>query len=100
MRNFSGKVGVIEEVDRRFPEILSLNPDVLVVTSDHSTPARFKAHSWHPVPVLIHSKLCRPDSVVSFDEIACIGGGLGRQAAVGLMGVVLANAGRLTKFGA
>ncbi|MCK5390880.1 MAG: 2,3-bisphosphoglycerate-independent phosphoglycerate mutase, partial [Deltaproteobacteria bacterium] len=41
--NFDGKVGVIEEFDSFVPDILKLNPDVIVVTGDHSTPANMKA---------------------------------------------------------
>ena len=58
--NFDAKVKKIEEVDAILPQILNMmnidNGDTLVVTADHSTPARIKAHSWHPVPVLIYSK--------------------------------------------
>ncbi len=98
--NFDEKVKVIEEVDALIPILTALNPDVLVVTADHSTPALMKAHSWHPVPVLLKSAFCRPDPVIQFDEISCIQGGLGRQPSMNLMPIVLANAQRLAKFGA
>jgi len=55
-----GKVAVIEAVDRLLPGLLDLQPDVLVVTADHSTPAVMAAHSWHPVPVLIRAGGLRP----------------------------------------
>jgi len=51
--DFERKVTVIEEFDQSLDDILALNPEVLVVTGDHSTPAIFKGHSWHPVPLLI-----------------------------------------------
>ncbi|MCK4590753.1 MAG: 2,3-bisphosphoglycerate-independent phosphoglycerate mutase, partial [Candidatus Latescibacteria bacterium] len=54
--NFPGKVKVIEEVDSCIPRLTGLNPDVVVITGDHSTPSLLKAHSWHPVPVLLFSK--------------------------------------------
>ncbi len=98
--NFDEKVKVIEEVDALIPILTALNPDVLVVTADHSTPALMKAHSWHPVPVLLKSAFCRTDSVTRFDEISCIQGGLGRMPSMNLMPIVLANAQRLAKFGA
>ena len=98
--NFDAKVKVIEEVDSFLPVITELRPDVLVVTGDHSTPALLASHSWHPVPVLLSSDTCRPDNVERFGESECIHGGLGRMPTVYLMGLALAHAKRLTKFGA
>jgi 2,3-bisphosphoglycerate-independent phosphoglycerate mutase len=98
--NFDGKVRVIEEVDALVPRLTALNPDVLVVTGDHSTPAALKSHSWHPVPALLFSKTCRPDRVQHFGERDCIQGGLGRMPMVNLMALALAHAQRLAKFGA
>ena len=97
---FAEKVKVIEQVDALIPEIAALNPDVLVVTGDHSTPAAMAGHSWHPVPVLLSAKTCRPDLAATFGECACITGGLGRMPMQQLMGVALAHAGKLQKFGA
>ena len=99
--DFDRKVSVIEETDREIPRLLELNPDVIIVTGDHSTPSLMKAHSWHPVPVLIWSKSCRADTVDCFGERACITGGLGaRLPAIDMMPLALANAKRLEKFGA
>lgn len=98
--NFTEKVKTIEKVDSLIPEISALNPDVLVVTGDHSTPAAMAGHSWHPVPVLLTAKTCRPDGATSFGESACLTGGLGRMPMKYLMGVALAHAGKLQKFGA
>ncbi len=98
--NFDAKVAVIEEVDTLIPMITELKPDVLVVTGDHSTPAALASHSWHPLPVLLSSETCRPDRVERFGERDCISGGLGRIPTVHLMGLALAHARRLEKFGA
>jgi 2,3-bisphosphoglycerate-independent phosphoglycerate mutase len=98
--DFQRKVKVLEQIDRDLPTLTALKPDVLVVTGDHSTPAAVAAHSWHPVPVLICSKYCRTDGVRSFSEKAFLAGGLGRISATHIMPLAMANAGKLTKFGA
>ncbi|MBI4545029.1 MAG: 2,3-bisphosphoglycerate-independent phosphoglycerate mutase [Gemmatimonadetes bacterium] len=98
--DFAAKVAAIEAVDRLVPRIQALRPDVLVVTGDHSTPARYRAHSWHPVPVLLASRWARGSDAHAFGETACRSGELGLLPAHYLMTVVLAHAGRLAKFGA
>ncbi len=98
--NFPMKVKRIEELDAALPGILALNPDVLIVTGDHSTPSALKSHSWHPVPVLLASRHCRPDRTTAFGERECICGGLGQFEAKYLLTIAMANAGRLQKFGA
>jgi len=98
--DFQRKVKVIEQVDRSIPLLTNLNPDVIIITGDHSTPAVHAGHSWHPVPILIYSKKCRFDKVERFSEIDCIAGGLGRINARDVMPLALANAGKLLKYGA
>lgn len=98
--NFDAKVEMIERLDTEIPRIRGLNPDVLIVTGDHSTPSKLKSHSWHPVPVLLWAKSCRPDGVVEFGESYCLRGGLGQFQAKYLMSLAMAHAGRLGKYGA
>ena len=98
--NFQGKVSKIEEFDTFLPDILSLNPDVIIITGDHSTPAVLKSHSWHPVPVLLKSPYVLGQTCQRFTERECIRGELGIFRTVNLMTLALANAGRLKKFGA
>jgi 2,3-bisphosphoglycerate-independent phosphoglycerate mutase len=98
--DFARKVKVLEQIDAQLPSLTALKPDVLVVTGDHSTPAVFGGHSWHPVPVVICSKYCRTDSVKEFSESAFLEGGLGRISASQIMPLAMANARKLTKFGA
>lgn len=98
--DFARKVAVIEEVDRHLPRLLALNPDVLIITGDHSTPAAMSGHSWHPVPCLLNSRYCRPDRITKFGEAQCRLGGLGQISAVSLMPLAMAHALKLTKFGA
>ncbi len=97
---FDAKVQAIEELDRMMPKILKNQPDVVVVTGDHSTPSLLKSHSWHPVPVLLSARTCRRDAVETFGETACIRGGLSQFLAKELMTLALAHANRLRKFGA
>ncbi|MDI6831006.1 MAG: 2,3-bisphosphoglycerate-independent phosphoglycerate mutase [Actinomycetota bacterium] len=98
--DFDAKVACIEEVDAELPRLMELDPEVLVVTGDHSTPALLKGHSWHPSPLLLRSRRERSDGVESFGETACLRGCLGVFSAVELLPLMLANAGRLEKFGA
>lgn len=98
--DFDHKVELIEAVDQLLPQVTDLNPDVIVVTADHSTPATMGKHSWHPVPVILHAKYARVDQVKTFDEYACEYGTLGIRPGIEIMGLALANAERLQKFGA
>lgn len=98
--NFDEKVNKIEQVDSIIPRVESLSPEVLIVTGDHSTPAALSSHSWHPVPTLLASSCCRPDRCQSFGENEAIMGGLGQFEGKYLMTLAMANAGRLTKYGA
>lgn len=98
--NFDAKAGIIEEFDKLMPEILKLDPDVFVVTGDHSTPATMKAHSWHPVPILINSKYYRGTKLKGFYESECNKGDLGIIKSIEIMPLLLAHSGRLAKYGA
>jgi len=98
--DFDAKVAAIEETDAALPTLLQREPDVLCVTGDHSTPVANKAHSWHPVPVMVRSRVCGADRLDRFTEKECNSGSLGIFPMIELMPVLLANAGRLDKFGA
>jgi 2,3-bisphosphoglycerate-independent phosphoglycerate mutase len=98
--DFDAKASAIEAVDALIPRIEALEPDVLIVTGDHSTPSRLRSHSWHPVPTLIASAWARPSADATFGERACLRGELGIFPAVHIMTLALAHASRLAKFGA
>lgn len=98
--DFERKVRAIEEADEAIPALVDLNPDVLIVTGDHSTPALLRGHSWHPVPILMHSRYARPTEVEGFGERACLSGELGVFPAIDIMPMAMANALRLGKYGA
>jgi 2,3-bisphosphoglycerate-independent phosphoglycerate mutase len=98
---FNEKVAVIEQVDAALPALLDLRPDVLIVTGDHSTPAKMAQHSFHPVPTLIWAPATHmPDRVASFGEREAMSGALGQFPATDLLPLALAHANRLARFGA
>jgi 2,3-bisphosphoglycerate-independent phosphoglycerate mutase len=94
------KIKAIEDLDAAVPEMRALSPDVIAVSGDHSTPSQMAAHSWHPVPALLWSERCGRDDVEQFGERWCRQGALGIRPTKDLMAFMLANAGRLAKYGA
>lgn len=98
--DFEGKARAIEKVDQLLPRVRELNPDVLVVTGDHSTPAKLRGHSWHQVPILLWGPTARSDAVELFSEPACGSGGLGNIPAQAILPLMLAHGQRLAKYGA
>lgn len=94
------KITAIEQLDAAIPAIRTLGPDVVMVSGDHATPSQMAAHSWHPVPVLVWSARCGRDDVTQFGERWCLRGALGIRPMKDLMAILLANAGRLQKYGA
>lgn len=98
--NFKEKVKIIEAVDNALPLLLEKKPNVLCITGDHSTPVPMKSHSWHPVPVLINSDFCGFDDGRRFTENECNKGGLGMLQSKYLINYLLANAVKLSKYGA
>ncbi len=99
--DFERKAQVIEHVDEAVvPAVLDLDPDVLIVTGDHSTPSALKSHSWHPVPTLFWSRYCLPDGAPRFGERACGRGSLGVFPATDELPLAMGHALRLNKYGA
>lgn len=98
--NFDAKVAAIEEVDRELGRVIDLGPDVLAVCGDHSTPSMLAAHSWHPVPLLLHGKWVFPDACARFTEREAQRGGLGHVRTQDVMALLMAHAVKLEKYGA
>lgn len=75
------KAEAIEAIDSLFVaqllEEISLEETAMIVTADHATPPRAKAHTDDPVPVLIHLPGVKPDGVSRFTERECSRGSLG-----------------------
>ena len=97
--DFRAKVLALEELDARIPRLLALGADAVVVAGDHSTPAIAASHTWHSVPLLVHSALTEGDGVPELTERACAMGSIGRISATGVMMLAMANAGKLQRFG-
>ena len=98
--NFDAKVHEIEAVDAVIPDILALNPGVLIVTGDHSTPAKMRSHSYHPVPTLFWGADVMQDGVTTFGERASERGAMGIFHATEMIPWAMGFAGRLKRFGA
>ena len=98
--DFDRKVAAIEEIDAAIPDIAALNPDVICVTGDHATPSQLRSHSWHPVPFVLWGPRVGVDRVEVFDEEAARAGGYGSIMGKDVMGLMLAGAARLIKYGA
>lgn len=98
--DLDAKVHAIEAFDAVLPALLAPEPEVVAITGDHSTPVALKAHSWHPLPVLIHSRFNRPGIADRFTERACASGSLGHLRHLDIMPLLMANSLKLRKFGA
>ncbi len=98
--NFEAKMAALEAFDAAIEPLRELKPDVLMVAGDHSTPSLVAAHSWHPVPFLLHSKWTGGDRAGEFSEQACLRGSLGTFPAKEVLPLAMAHAQRFTKYGA
>ncbi|MGM0440969.1 MAG: 2,3-bisphosphoglycerate-independent phosphoglycerate mutase [Elusimicrobiota bacterium] len=98
--NRSEKVKVIEHFDKLLSQIIEQDFDVICITADHSTPTPLKAHSWHPVPLLINGPYIRVDGGERFTEKECLKGSYSQMYSKDIMKILLSQADRLKKFGA
>jgi 2,3-bisphosphoglycerate-independent phosphoglycerate mutase len=98
--DFDRKVAKLEEVDAAVQSLVELEPDVMMVTGDHSTPALMAGHSWHPVPFMLRAKWMRADECGMFSETELRRGSLGTFPAKEALPLAMAHAGRFKKYGA
>ena len=98
--NFEAKVHEIEAVDQIISDLLALNPTVVIVTGDHSTPAKLRSHSYHPVPTLFWGEDVIADNAIAFGERASETGSMGVFHATEMIPWAMGYAGRLARFGA
>lgn len=65
-------VGPIYEAVKDWDEPVSI-----AVLPDHPTPCELRTHTAEPIPFLIYYPGIEPDSVQTFDEVACVEGNYG-----------------------
>jgi 2,3-bisphosphoglycerate-independent phosphoglycerate mutase len=99
--DFLKKVQAIEKADKILEQIMKLDPDVVVVTGDHTTPCVYKSHGFQYTPYMIYSKKGDVLSISKdFTERECLRGELGIFPLVLNIQLMLAYSKRLQKFGA
>jgi 2,3-bisphosphoglycerate-independent phosphoglycerate mutase len=98
--DFGAKVKKVELFDALLPQLLALEPDVICIVGDHSTPSKLATHSWHPVPLLIRSQYGRRDPATRYTEDEALKGSLGLRKGTDVMPLLMANALKLQKYGA
>ncbi len=94
-QNPLGKKDIIEAIDRNLAPLLDFSRWAVAVTADHSTSCATGRHCGDPVPVLLAAPGGRRDRVATYDENACMNGGLGRITANGLLWSLLDQMGGL-----
>ena len=78
--NFALKQRTIEDLDKRavgpiYEAVKDWKePVAIAVLPDHPTPCKLRTHTADPVPFLIYYPGIAPDSVQTFDEVACVEG--------------------------
>lgn len=78
--NFELKQRTIEDLDKRavgpiYEAVKDWEePVAIAVLPDHPTPCKLRTHTAEPVPFLIYYPGITPDSVQTFDEVACVEG--------------------------
>ncbi|ABR55017.1 phosphonopyruvate decarboxylase-related protein [Methanococcus vannielii SB] len=76
-KNPISKVNTLEKIDLDLEKINELTEDLVIVTSDHSTPSvGTLIHSGEEIPVAIYKKNILPDEVYEFNEKSCYRGHL------------------------
>ena len=93
-RDLKIKLMALEDFDRRLigHVIASLGDNVAYcVLPDHPVPLRLGRHTRTPVPVAVYQPGVPPDDVAVYDEVACLGGGLGHLSGSDLMDLLLSH---------
>ncbi len=97
--DYAAKKKMIERMDKELLPLLMKSGAYIVITGDHSTPVSRKAHSGHPVPILVYGDTERTDLVKKFDEISCASGGLGTLEGKDVIPLILNLISKAKKYG-
>lgn len=94
--DYNKKKASIEAIDKHFfgnllPH-LKLKDVIIVITADHSTPCKIKAHSSDPAPLVITGGNLKSDGTLSFSEKAAHEGSLGELLGKDLLGLIIKSA--------
>ena len=96
-RDPEGKKACLERIDRVLDR-LPRSELVIGVTGDHSTDSNFGRHCGDPVPGLLAAPKGRRDANVTFGELSCMTGGLGRLSATSFLISMLDAMGAMGNF--
>ncbi len=96
------KIEAIEKSDEMIRKIVDAVGDkiVLAITGDHTTPVDIGEHTCDPVPIVLWSKVLRPDDVECFSEFEAYKGALNKISGHDVMFLLLGYAGWVEKVGA
>ncbi|MBI0584085.1 MAG: 2,3-bisphosphoglycerate-independent phosphoglycerate mutase [Methanomassiliicoccus sp.] len=96
------KLEVIERLDAMAGILRDGLPEgsVIAFCADHCTPVERMDHSGDPVPITIYSDDGLRDGTLSYDEVSCSRGSLGRIRGKDLMPILMDRADRSEKYGA
>lgn len=96
-RDAEGKKACLERIDRVLDR-LPWSELVIGVTGDHSTDSNFGRHCGDPVPGLLAAPKGRRDASVTFGELSCMAGGMGRLSATSFLISMLDAMGAIGNF--
>ena len=91
--DYKGKIKSIEDIDKYFFEPalkqIDMQNTIIVITCDHATSSKSKAHIESPVPLAIAGPDIFPDNVPGFWERACANGAIKTIRALDLMPMLM-----------
>ncbi len=84
----TGKKVLLEQIDQALASLID-DEIVIGITGDHSTDSKTGRHTGDPVPSLLYLPDGRRDGCLTYGEITCIQGGLGRISGTAFLSSLL-----------